>query len=295
MPRDKPAPTFDAWPEHPLFPVEEGEKTPEVAWVQITRIDRGVQAYGPILRADELVSTDELFEMYGGGHYELWARAHSKMHADRPGNITKKKRFVLPGRSKPLSKDPTAEELRQAEGLGRSSEAAAPAPAPAAPMATGAGESVLLALLNMQQQQAQANAESSRQFMALMMSMINDSKKESVAQMQQLSSMMMQFSQSQQQSMITMMTALVQNRGGGPEELAKYAKLLRDLGVSKGSAEGEAEPAGFGKMLEDAADFVQGVVQLKGAMPPAPNGAPSAPPAPGSAAAVVAAEMGGAR
>jgi len=288
-----PATSFEAWPEHPLFPVEEGERTPEVVYIQITRIDRGVQFWGPVLRADELTSTDDLFEMFGGGHYELWARGPSKLHADRPGNITKKKRFVLPGRSKPMSKDPTAEEIRQVEGTARGFGAveAAPAPAAAPSSSGGSGEGLLVAVLNMQQQSAQ-------NFMTLMMTMLSESKKEAAensklqaAQQQQFAQMMMTLSAQQQQSMIGMMTAMLQSRGGGPDEMAKYADLLRKLGMGGPKTDDAKEDApGFGKMLEDAADFVQGVVALKGAAPVVPNGVPVAP-LPGTAAAV-AAEMG---
>lgn len=277
------------YPEHPLFPVEEGETAPLVAFVQITRFDRGQQYWGPVLRADELTTTDELFQMYGGGHYELWARGFSKLNGnDRPGNITKKKRFMLAGKSKPMSNDPTPEEIRQAEGNARPFEAGAiAAPAVAAPSSSAAGEGLLVAVLNMQQQ-------SSQNFMTLMVQMLTDSKKEAAetaklqaAQLQQFSQMMMTLSGQQQQSMIGMMTAMLQSRGGGPEEMAKYADLLRKLGMGGAKPDDDKEPEGFGKMLEDAADFVQGVVALKGASPPV-NGQPVIAPAPGSAAAVAA-------
>ena len=234
------------------------------------------------------LTTDELFEMYGGGHYELWARGQSKMKPDAPGNVTKRRRFVLPGRSKPISKDPTAEEIRQAEGMRSSIAGASSEPTQAASAPPGDG--LLVALLQMQAQQSQ-------QFMALMMQMLTSSKTEAneaaklqVQAQQQFTQMMMTLSSQQQQSMVAMMTATMQSRGGGPEEMAKYAKLLKDLGLGANKPGGEEEPGGIGRMIEDAADIVTGLAQLKGSGVIPPNGSPPAPPLPGSAASVVAAE-----
>jgi len=281
------------WPDHPLFPVEEGEQPPRIAFIHVTRKDRGVMLYGPMMRADELTSLDTIFERFGGGMYELVGRGTSVRDPSQPGNITRRKWYPIPGRSKPLSQDPTADELRQAEGVPpAASSAAAATPAPSS---GGGGDSLLVAVLNMQ-------ATSSQNFMTLMMNMLTESKKEATEaaklqaqQQQQFAQMMMTLSGQQQQNMIGMMTAMLQSRGGGPEEMAKYADLLRKLGVGGAKPSDEAEGAdapGFGKMLEDAADFVQGVVALKGGAVAGTNGQPIAPPLPGTAAAVAIEGMG---
>jgi hypothetical protein len=279
------------YPDHPLFPVEEGEANPQVTYIQITRHDRGVQKYGPTLKGEELTTTEELFEMYGGGHYELWARGPSKMKPDSPGNITRKRRFVLPGRSKPLSKDPTPEELREAD-MSAGAAAAAPIAAPSSSGGAGGfGDNVLIAMMNMQAEASRAamaaQQKSSEQFMMMMLQVMTSSKTDS----SELAKMMMQMSQQQSQTLLTLMTA---GREGGTESLAKTVKTLRDLGLvqsPKESASGDGGgEGGLGKMIEDAADFVQGIAQLRTALPPAAgaNGMPEngAAAPPGSAAAV---------
>jgi hypothetical protein len=284
--------TSDTFPGHPLFPVDEGEPNPQVTFIQITRIDRGQQKYGPVLRADELTTYEELFEMYGGGHYELWARGPSKLKVDGYGNVTKRRRFQLPGRSKPLSKDPTPDELRE---LDPPRSAVSEAAAPAASSSGSAGENnFLLAMMNMQQQNAQ-------QFAQMMQAMMQSSKQESMemakmqmASQQQNTTLMLTLSQQNQASMVQMMTAMMGSRGSGPDEMAKYAKLLKDLNILGGAPGGEAEggdgEGGIGKMIEDAADAIQGLVLLKGGAKPGEgeggaSGAPAEAPA-GSAAAV---------
>lgn len=285
-----PATRIESWPEHPLFPVDEGDDPPEVAFIAVTRKELGRMVWGPTFRADELTSQDQIFERFGGGEYELYARAHSKRDPSHPGTITKRRWMILPGKSLPLSANPTDAELR-AIGEHAASSPAAPAPAPASSSAaSGMGDNLLVAILQMQQQQQQ-------QFMALMMQMMQNSKAESAelakstaAATQTMTTMLMQISGQQQQSMVGMMTALLQARGGGPEEMAKYAQLLKSLGV--GGMPGADDKAGgesIGELVENAADIVQGLVMLKGGAPP-PNGA-SSPPAtaapPGSAASVV--------
>jgi len=283
----------DSYPDHPLFPVDEGEKNPQVTFIQITRLDRGVQKYGPVIRADELMTLDALFEMYGGGMYELWARGPSKMKEGEPGNISKRRRFNLPGRSKPLSKDPTPDELRELEGFRPGATESAPAPSSNG----GGGENnFLLAMMNMQQQNAQ-------QFAAMMQAMMQSSKQESMemakmqmASQQQNTTLMLTLSQQNQASMVQMMTAMMGSRGSGPDEMAKYAKLLKDLNIlGGGSAGSEAEggdgEGGIGKMIEDAADAIQGLVLLKGGAKPGDgqggaSGAPAEAAPAGSAAAV---------
>lgn len=279
---------YESFPDHPLFPVDEGEKNPQVTFIQITRIDRGIQYYGPVLRAEELTTTDELFEMYGGGHYELWARGPSKLKADGAGNVTKRRRFMLPGRSKPISKDPTADELRAIDGV-RPMDPAPASSSSSAGVLGGGNNDILLAMMQMQQQNAQ-------EFAKMMMLMMTSSKSESTemakmqaASQQQFTTLMLTLSGQQQQSMVQMMTALMGGRSSGPEEMAKYAKLMKDLGIGGAAAKGdtEDEEGGIGKMIEDAADAIQGLVLLKGGAKPEGEVVGSgAPAAPGSAAAV---------
>lgn len=296
MPRE----TFESQPDHPLFPVEDGEPNPQVDFIQITRKDRGSMVYGPCVRGDELLTTDQIFDRWGGGHYELWARSRSHVNPDLPNKITKRRWIMLAGRSKPLSQDPTAAELQAAEMMppaASSSAAAGSSTSSPATAAGGAGEGLLVAVLQMQQQ-------SSQQFMMMMIEMMKSGKTEAVenAKAQAESSkqfvqMMMTMSAQQQQSMVAMMTALMGSRGGGPEELEKYAALLKSLGFSSSPKGHKVDPPSsdsVGAIVENLADIVQGGVQLlqqTRGLPPMgpPNGeaATSPPAAPGSAASVI--------
>jgi len=289
MPPKNSRPVFESYPEHPLFPVEDGEPTPQVDFITITRKDRGVMVCGPVLRADELTSTDQIFERFGGGMYELIARARGTVHPDLPNKISKRRWIVLAGRSKPLSQDPTADELRASDmappaTATSSSTAAAPAPAPAG----GMGDGVLVAILQMQQQ-------ASQQFMTLMLEMMKSGKSEAAesarAQAEstkQFVQMMMTMSSQQQQSMLAMMTAMMQARGGGPEELEKYAALLKSIGFGGKASKAEPSSDSVGAIVENLADIVQGGVQLMQSRGlPQPNGQESPPAPPGSAASVL--------
>jgi hypothetical protein len=105
--------------------------------------------------------------------------------------------------------------------------------------------------------------------------------------------MVMQMNQSQQQGMLQFITAMMGSRGGGPEEFAKYAELIRALspGEKKDPAK-EGDGQSISAMLENAADLVQGIVQLKGSMTPGPTIPPSheqpaLPPGTGGAASLL--------
>src|SRR5215467_5239840 len=86
------APSFT---DHPLFPVEEGDNPPNVAFIHVTRYDLGVQKFGPLVRADDLVSLDAIAQMWGGGKYELIARGPSVRDPSQPGNITRRRRYDI--------------------------------------------------------------------------------------------------------------------------------------------------------------------------------------------------------
>lgn len=275
---------------HPLFPQEAEDKDePFVAFIQVTRFDQGGQMWcDRLFTAEELSDLSQIRDLYGGGHYELIARSPAVRDIRKPGNITARRRYKIPGRSLPLGTNTT-----QDEDAGH----AVAAPVTAVGSGGAMGDSgLLIAILQMNQtaqanaqqqaqQQAQAQAEQSRQFMAMLMQFIAAGKTDSSAMTQ----MMMQMSQSQQTSMMQMVTAMMANRGGGPEEMQKYAELLKTLGMGR-QDEKEEDSSSIGKMLEDAADTVQGLAQvlpmLKQVAPPANAGEP---PPEGSAASVVAA------
>jgi hypothetical protein len=246
------------YPEHPLFPLEDGDKSIDVSYIQITRIEEGTQKYGPCVPASDLMTEQDIETRWGGGQYVIIARAASKLDGI-PGRFRRHRRIHLPGLSKPLSTNPTPAEERMA------SPQAAQAHAALSPMADPMA--FMTVMLQMQQQAAERERQASERFMTMFMGIMQGSKADS----QQMMQLMLQMSTQQQQSMMQFMTATLANRGGGPEEMAKYAELLRTLGIANGAPkEGKEESPGIGKMLEDAADLVQGMVQLKNSTMPAP-------------------------
>jgi hypothetical protein len=82
--------------DHPLFPpMNDSEDSPEVTQIHVTRIEAGRPVYCPhLFGADELLSLEQVADMFGGGDYELVARDGKTFSARR--------RYTLPGKSRPL-------------------------------------------------------------------------------------------------------------------------------------------------------------------------------------------------
>lgn len=253
------------YPEHPLFPLEEGEKTKDVSWILVSRVEEGVQKYGPNIPANELLTEQDIVNRWGGGHYILIGRGLSKTYEGMPGRFNKHRRLHLPGNSKPLSPDPTPQEQR----------IASPNTPPANTSPMGDPMSFFAMMMQMQQQSLERERQASekaqqqnQQFMQMFMTIMQGSKQDAAAMTQ----VMMQMSAQNQQSMMQFVSAMMASRGGGPEEMAKYADLLKTLGIGGGNkpanGEGGSTSESIGAMLENAADFVQGLAILKGSAPP---------------------------
>ena len=283
----------EEFPEHPLFPQENGStRHPDISFIQVTRRGDGAMVWGPVIPAAELTSTDQIVERWGGGFYELQARKESKRFPGQPGNFATKRSFTLPGQEKPFSDRPTQRE-RIAAGMeagvssssGSGERAATSPPIAISAGSTGMGDSVLVAILNMQQQAAQQAAAMMLNMMTMFMKMSEDGKAAAQAQQAATMQMISGMSTNQNQSIMTLLPLLIQNRGGGPEEVAKYAQLFKALAPAAPGEKSEPEP-GIGNMLESLADIVAGapaaVSALKGLQPttappmgagePAPNG-----------------------
>ncbi len=289
----------ESFPEHPLFPFSNDGETFEVSFIHLTRWENGRQVWGPVLPASELETEAAIMEMFGGGQYVLYARRAMRGDPSKPSGTTKSRKITLPGRPKPFSSDPTLEEEAAYDPAKRAAlpQAENGAAHPGAFQGSGGFEQVLLAMMSMQQQTAERaaaenresarrEAENSKAFMTMFLGMMNASKADTANMMQ----MMMQLSASQQTAMIQLLPALIGARGGGPEEMAKFADLFKALGfvqTSKGGAAPKDDDNSIGAILSNGADILQGFLALKGGMngaaPPAGEVAP-AQAAPGSAA-----------
>jgi hypothetical protein len=286
--------------EHPLFPLEEGGKPFEVAFISMARKDGGAMVWIPqIFPANELTRVEQILERFGGGTYELWARGASTMHVGQPGNITKKRMLTIPGRPKPLDPSNATVQEEIAAGI-------RPNPLDAKPASSGVmgGDSgVLVAILQMNQAAAERAQQQSMQFMTMFMQMMQSSKAESAQMMQTMMTAMTQMTTSQQQSMMQVLPLLITSKGGGPEEISKYLELFKSMGFAKTEA---APPTGteeeselnVGEVLSNVATIMQSAPAAISAlkeMAPGPPGngqvtLPAAPPAsvpPGSAASVL--------
>lgn len=262
----------DEFPEHPLFPVEEGDKAPDISYIHVTRWERGKQVYATkLFTASELVTLEQVQQLYGGGEYILIGRGASKTQPGQPGNkMTKHRKVNISGAAKPMSDDPTDEE---ANG-GKKVVTATPTG-----MLGGGSDQIFIAMMQMNQQAQERAAAAQQQFMTMFIQMMQSSKTESAAMTQ----MMMQMSQAQAQSMMQMVTGLMANRGGGPEEMAKYAELLKSLGfASPQSGPKEEEKSGFAMedlpgMIENVADIATAAAELRRGPSQPNNGMPQAP------------------
>jgi hypothetical protein len=295
---------LDEFPEHPLFPIEEGGKSFEVSFIQIARKEGGAMCFCPqVFRSEELTSLDQITERFGGGTYELYARSNSPTNPGAPARITKRRMVTLAGRPKPI--DPTNATMAEEVAAG-----IRPSPFDVAKQPQGGltGDSaVVIAIMQMGQQAAQAQAAQSQQFMALMMQMMQEGKKESAESMRMMMQMMTTLTTSQQNSMMQLIPLMVQSKGGGPEEITKWVETMKSLGFGKAESskvekdENEEPPLNVGEVLSNVAEIVKGAPAALDALksmgpggPPPTNGAvlppmaPGAEPPPGSAAAVLA-------
>ena len=289
------------FPEHPLFPIEEGGRSFEVSFIQIARKEGGAMSFVPqVFRAEELLSLDQIVERFGGGTYELYARSNSPTNPGNAHRITKRHMVTLPGKPKPLDPSNATNQEEVAAGLRPS-----PFDAPKSQPGLMGDSGVLVAILQMNQQSAERSAQQSKEFMMLMMQMMEGGRKESAENARMMVQMMTTMSTSQQNSMMQMLPLLVQSKGGGAEEVAKYAELFKSLGFGKSEGnpektETEEPPMNVGEVLSNVAEIVKGAPAaldaLKsmgpGGMPGSgqvalpPNGGVEPPP--GSAAAVLA-------
>jgi hypothetical protein len=148
------------FPPHALFPTEPGEAYPEVAFIQVSRHGKLRQEFARrMFRADELDSLEKLTEYYGGGSFELWARADFN---GKPGGITRKQTWPMEGAPKPLN---------ELEAVQQEAEDAPPRmPAQAGGMPT---DTTSLLFMMMQQQQQQAAAQADRQMQLLVTILTN--------------------------------------------------------------------------------------------------------------------------
>jgi hypothetical protein len=265
--------------DHALFPFDDDEEPKEIAFIQVIRHEDGRSKQVPrMFRADELTSLQDIFNLFGGGLYELWGRGPGK-HPDRPGRIAANRRYEIAGLSKPLVDD----------GSSTAGAAAVAAPPPATvfaapvPAAGGPPTDVMGMFMQMQMNMFQVQQAAQREAAEERRRADERARQDS----QQMFQMLAQTQATSMQGMMGVLTAVVSRTGdggGGPEAMGKYVELFSKMGImAKAEGAGEvAEGGGVGEILSNLADIVQGAVQLKEGGGLLGGGAP-----PGSAASLM--------
>jgi hypothetical protein len=220
---------------HPLFPVEHDDDEPaEVGWIHVTRFEGGGQKWAPrLFAAAELADLETLAEAFGGGSYELVARAHDRR------TITTRRRYQLPGRPLPL--DGSTAEERMPHVM--------PAPAPA-----GTNDAILIAMMQMMAQQQQANT----QLMVAMLTKADTSSKEHVQSMTALHD---RFAQSQAMLFGKMFEAQQGGGagGGGMDGFMKGIEFAQEMVQGQAEAQAEKDEGG-----SDLKELLEGVKMFAG-------------------------------
>ncbi len=160
-------PAGNPWPEHPMFPIDEGQLPPEVAYIQITRFEAGKgQLWAPRMhRGDEIQSLQDIADLYGGGEYELIARGKDPTSGNAT-TITKKQVWRIAGISRPLGEIPKDAPAQQERGGIDASAIAPMLGGPLGAMLAGGGgrvDPMMLFLILMMEQNKTAEARAERQ------------------------------------------------------------------------------------------------------------------------------------
>lgn len=283
-----------SWPEHPLFPAEEGDEPQRIEFIQVIRHENGKSQMIPrTFRADELQSVEDIFNLWGGGYYELQGRRSSIADATKLGRLSGNRRVQIPGVSKPLV------DGQFQDAASPATSAPVSAPSSELPIPTSLVQLAPIFAQLWTQHQAAKEAREERDMQRRREEeerrRQDDIRREERARAEAMTQnqLMIQLSSQANQSMATMVTAVLA-RSGGTDEFAKMADLIMKLrGVTspEEAAGGEGDGGLIDKLVElsgNVADAVQGGVKLKEA-----GGAvfPGSAPPPGSAAALMGVPM----
>lgn len=244
---------------HELFPAaSEDQDPPAVETINVTRhagpgrkVEWAPRAFG----ADELQSLEQLYEWFGGGDYELIARAG--------GRISARRQYTLGGKSRRLG-DPFAEVEDEGPTFPQ------PSPQPQIQQAAPGAMNweFVIALLKMQSESSNATVAALAQMMAArgqdsdrMLALVQEQSRESRETMANFFQTMLQSSQGQQRASVDSMLALFR----------EGMQLGRDsMGVED---EGGDDEEAVTRAMEGATGFLQTLQSMRPGQQP-PHSAP---------------------
>lgn len=234
--------------DHPLFPPEtDDDEAPEVEGIHVSRFGEGPPKWCSYLfAADELTELQQIQELFGGGTYELIARA--------AGRITARRRYCLDGRSRPLV-------YGVASGAEPPTVPTQPQPQPqAAPPGDMGFMGLLVQMMNNQAQSNQAMMMAVMQNVSAMatamVSRDSDSAKATLQAMAQVQNQAMA-----QQS--AFFNAMMTTKGGGGSDVVKSFREGLELGRSTSIPDGD-EDGGLGETIAQAVEGLKLVNQMTG-------------------------------
>ena len=246
-------------PGHPLFLTEDSDDDPvNVSEIQIARVENGQQVFYPrLFPAAELQSLEQVAAELGGGSYILIAR--------HDGRITTRRKYVLPGKPKPMY-----DESRQEK------ETPVAVAAPINPlMASGEGGLMGLIMMMMQQmmqQQAQAAQSQTQMFIAMMQGNQQTSSEEKAAARAELQANIERERISSERTMALMREMMTSKGSSSGEEFTRGVEFMRlfatqQVDALRQQAKGDGD-TDWGSLLETLGQVMQGVGMLKGQTQP---------------------------
>lgn len=241
---------------HPLFePETDDDDAPEVQGIHVTRYEDGGYKWCPYLFGpQELQGLGDVFGKFGGGKYELIARANNRIAARR--------RFDIPGKSLPLT-GPQSPERESAPTQ---------QPPTQMPQSNEGGMATMLmqfmtiqsesnrAMMNMMMQ---SSANQMTAMTTLVTAMLSRDSEGSKTLIQALQANNERALQGQSQVFATMLETLGKTAGGGGDKLEAFKEGL-ELGAT-------AEPDDDKDTLNNVVDGLRMVSALTGS-----DGAPVA-------------------
>lgn len=205
--------------DHPLFPAADDDpEPPDVERIHVTRFEKTGQAWCPrIFSAEELPGLDAVYEMFGGGSYELIGRSSKNPRGQNL--ISARRRYVIPGPSKSLVDDEAT------------SEPSSPSPSM---MSVPGGGGLWAALLAMAPTLVQAWMASQKEHTAMLMTM-----------MQQNSQMLLAMVQGQKADSQTFIQAMAKLNESEKATMAQFFGELAKTKAGGGGNDLEALMAGL--------------------------------------------------